>query len=112
MRRHFSDVLNNLKIVPEKEYRKLYDMMCNRRKGIGAHWWEDRSYYEIFSSHFTDFDFRKTILTIQEFNEEYGCNFSEHLDSSDINDLLDLCEYFYNFAFKSKIVLRNDPIMD
>lgn len=89
MRRTFADILNDAEVDVFAEYRSLY-MLVFQRYG----------FYGDMEEHFRQMPFAGTAYNLQDFNERNELDF-EHVEySSDLDDLLLLCEYVYNFAIR------------
>jgi len=91
VRRNFAQVLREGKIDLKNEYSKLYDIFYRRSRRDG------KSIADLVSEHFTDYEFRGTCLTLDEFEWTYGINFVEQPQNFDIDYLVSFCEYIYNF---------------
>ena len=90
MRRNFAQVLRAGKVDPRKEYSKLYSLFYNKDSRDG------KSLADLISMNFEGFYFRGTCLTLDEFDEEHGFNFTEQPQDFDIDYLVSFCEYIYN----------------
>lgn len=90
MRRNFAQVLRAGKVDPQKEYSKLYSLFYNKDSRDG------KSLADLISMNFEGFYFRGTCLTLDEFDEEHGFNFTEQPQDFDIDYLVSFCEYIYN----------------
>lgn len=95
MRRNFAQVLREGKIDLNNEYSKLYDIFYGRSRRDG------KSIADIVSANFTDYNFRGTCLSLEEFEWTYGFDFVKQPQNLDIDYLVSFCEYIYNFILNT-----------
>lgn len=95
MRKNFSQVLKSANIDIRQEYIKLYDLMYGEYiDNMG----KTTSIYDKFCQCFPQIWFRKTTLSLDEFNKKFGFNFVRQPKSFSIDYLINFCEYFYNLT--------------
>ena len=91
MRRNFAQVLQEGKIDIRNEYSKLYAMFYGKDSS-------GNSVAKIISDSFTDYYFRGTCLSLDEFNTVYGFNFEAYPVDVSVEYLVDFCEYIFNLV--------------
>ena len=100
MRKTFEEVLSNFKVDVRKEYSKLYKLYYS-------------VYYKDIQNNFEHFWFRKTCLTIEEFEEQLDLHFDAQPSKFDLDYLISFAEYIYNMMFQLNNVggflLDNNP---
>ena len=87
MRRNFADVLRSSGVDCAAEYFSLHNLLF-RRFGL----------YSLIELRFDSIWFRDTTVSLRDFNQRHSFFFEDVSGDEDIDDLLDLCEYVYNFA--------------
>lgn len=92
MRKNFAQILRSEKIDIKLEYEKLYSMFYDPDPKDG------KSFANIISTQFLSIPFRGTCLSLEEFDIIHEINFDRQPQELEIEDLVDFCEYFYNFA--------------
>lgn len=92
MRKNFAQILRAEKVDIKLEYEKLYSMFYDQNPKDG------KSIADIISINFLSIPFRGTCLSLDEFNIIHEINFDRQPQKLEIEDLVDFCEYFYNFA--------------
>ena len=95
MRRNFAQVLREGKIDIKNEYSKLYAAFYGKASHDG------KSMADIISANFTEFYFRGTCLSLEEFDKTYGFHFTEQPQNFSIDYLVSFCEYVFNFIARS-----------
>lgn len=95
MRKNFAQIMHDRKIDLENEYKKLYNLLYEKRYD---EIWESHSYYDILSSNFEHFWFRDTCLDLDEFNRQNGFCFEEYPVNFNIDYMISFAEYLYNLA--------------
>ena len=93
MRRNFAQVLKAGKIDLKNEYTKFYDLFYSKDSK------DNKSMEDIVSNNFTDYYFRGTCLTLEEFNETYGFKFEKQPQNFNEDYLVCFMEYTYNLIF-------------
>lgn len=94
MRRTFAQILQEAKIDPKQEYKKLYGMLFDRTIVVSN---SNRvSAYDELSECFLSFPFRGTCLSLEEFNELHDFHFEKEPTNFKIDELISLCEYMEN----------------
>mgnify|MGYP007095840290 CR=1 FL=1 len=94
MRRTFAQILQEAKIDPKQEYKKLYGMLFDRTIVVSN---SNRvSAYDELSECFLSFPFRGTCLSLEEFNELNDFHFEKEPTNFKIDELILLCEYMEN----------------
>ena len=94
MRRNFAQILQEAKIDPKQEYKKLYGMLFDRTIVVSN---SNRvSVYDELSECFLSFPFRGTCLSLEEFNELNDFHFEKEPTNFKIDELILLCEYMEN----------------
>lgn len=94
MRRTFAQILQEAKIDPKQEYKKLYGMLFDRTIVVSN---SNRvSAYDELSECFLNFPFRGTCLSLEEFNELHDFHFEKEPTNFKIDELISLCEYMEN----------------
>lgn len=94
MRRNFAQILQEAKIDPKQEYKKLYGMLFDRTIVVSN---SNRvSAYDELSECFLSFPFRGTCLSLEEFNELNDFHFEKEPTNFKIDELILLCEYMEN----------------
>ena len=94
MRRTFAQILQEAKIDPKQEYKKLYGMLFDRTIVVSN---SNRvSAYDELSECFLSFPFRGTSLSLEEFNELNDFHFEKEPTNFKIDELILLCEYMEN----------------
>ena len=91
MRRNFAEVLKEGKIDLKNEYNKLYNILFSKSFEGNT-----KSLYDVFDESFSNFFFRGTCLSLQEFDQKYGFHFVENPTEFDIDYLVSFCEYLQN----------------
>lgn len=96
MRKNFVDILKSAKIDIRKEYIRLYTLFFGEftDKSTG----KQTSIYEKYCECFPQMWFRKTTLSLEEFNKEFGFNFAKQPKNFSIDYLVNFCEYIYNLT--------------
>ena len=94
MRRNFAQILKEAKIDIKSEYKKLYGMLFDRTIQVSPSKWI--SAYDELSSHFLEFYFRGTCLSLEEFDDINGFHFDKEPEPFNIDNLIMLCEYIQN----------------
>lgn len=94
MRRNLAQILQEAKIDPKQEYKKLYGMLFDRTIVVSN---SNRvSAYDELSECFLSFPFRGTCLSLEEFNELNDFHFEKEPTNFKIDELILLCEYMEN----------------
>lgn len=95
-RRNFLQILNEQGINLRREYDRLYDLFYNQKvpSNLGNNY-TLKDYVEI---NFLSVPFRKTCLSLDDFNSTYRFHFVQNPYGFDLNYLLSFCEYTYNFV--------------
>ena len=95
-RRNFLQILNEKGISPIREYERLYGLFytCPIQEANGNCY----TLKDYVAWNFLDVPFRKTCLSIEDFDSTYGFHFVEKPYKVDLNYLLSFCEYTYNFV--------------
>lgn len=88
MRRNFAEVLRSTGVDVGCEYRSLHSRVFERY-GL----------YSFMESHFEYVRFSDTTVSLRDFNKRFGFDFEKIQESAELDDLLSLSEYAYNFAF-------------
>lgn len=89
MRRTFADILNDAEVDVAAEYHSLH-MLVFQRYG----------FYSDMEACFRRMPFAGTAYSLQDFNERSRLDFEQLEYSNNLDDLLLLCEYVYNFAME------------
>ena len=87
MRRTFAEVLRSSGIDVQAEYNSLQSLVYERY-GL----------YTLMDSHFREVWFADTAISLDDFNERHNFEFGRMRSDARLDDLLDLCEYAYNFV--------------
>ncbi|MBR3225761.1 MAG: hypothetical protein IKF78_10635 [Atopobiaceae bacterium] len=87
MRRTFAEVLRSSGIDVQAEYNSLQSLVFERY-GL----------YTFMDSHFREVWFADTAISLEDFNKRHNFDFDRVRSDASLDDLLDLCEYAYNFA--------------
>ena len=96
MRKNFAQILRDAKIDIKKEYEKLYQLFfCEELKSQTEKY---GSVYNLLEHYFTNFYFRGTCLSLQEFDELNGFSFEKEPPDFNIEILVTLMEYIYNLS--------------
>lgn len=96
MRKNFAQILKDAKIDIKKEYEKLYQLFfCEELKSQTEKY---GSVYNLLEHYFTNFYFRGTCLSLQEFDELNGFSFEKEPPDFNIEILVTLMEYIYNLS--------------
>lgn len=90
MRRSFAQALKNGKISINDEYSRLYDLFYIEDYRDG------QSMRDYVNRNIIHMPFRNTCLSLDEFDSQYGFNFTENPDDLDEDYLISFCEYVYN----------------
>ena len=95
-RRNFLQILNEQGINLRREYDRLYDLFYNQKvpSNLGNNY-TLKDYVEI---NFLSVPFRKTCLSLDDFNSTYRFHFVQNPYGFDLNYLLSFCEFTYNFV--------------
>ena len=95
-RRNFYQILNEKGISSIREYERLYGLFytCPIQEANGNCY----TLKDYVAWNFLDVPFRKTCLSIEDFDSTYGFHFVEKPYKVDLNYLLSFCEYTYNFV--------------
>ena len=104
-RRTFSQVLSSAQIDPPKEYERLYAMFYEQSipDGNGIF----MTLYNCCAANFFSFPFRKTCISLDDFNYTFGFRFEKFPGNCDIDYLVRFCEYSYNLAFANQQYLSH-----
>ena len=104
-RNTFSQVLRSAQIDPQKEYERLYAMFYEQSipDGNGIF----MTLYNCCAANFFGFPFRKTCISLDDFNYTFGFRFEKYPGNCDIDYLIRFCEYSYNLAFANQQYLSN-----
>lgn len=107
MRRTFAQILQEAKIDPKQEYKKLYGMLFDRTIVVSN---SNRvSAYDELSECFLSFPFRGTCLSLEEFNELNDFHFEKEPTNFKIDELILLCEYMENLLIAYQYIPLNFP---
>ena len=107
MRRTFAQILQEAKIDPKQEYKKLYGMLFDRTIVVSN---SNRvSAYDELSECFLGFPFRGTCLSLEEFNELHDFHFEKEPANFKIDELISLCEYMENLLIAYQYIPLNFP---
>lgn len=107
MRRNFVQILQEAKIDPKQEYKKLYGMLFDRTIVVSN---SNRvSAYDELSECFLSFPFRGTCLSLEEFNELHDFHFEKEPTNFKIDELISLCEYMENLLIAYQYIPLNFP---
>lgn len=105
MRRTFAQILQEAKIDPKQEYKKLYGMLFDRTIVVSN---SNRvSAYDELSECFLSFPFRGTCLSLEEFNELHDFHFEKEPTNFKIDELISLCEYMENLLIAYQYIPLN-----
>lgn len=112
MRRNFAQILKEAKIDIKSEYQKLYGMLFDRTIQVSSTKWI--SVHDELSSHFLEFYFRGTCLSLEEFDDINGFHFDKEPNPFSIDDLILLCEYIENMlmGYQSVPVAMYSPTIN
>lgn len=112
MRRNFAQILKEAKIDIKSEYQKLYGMLFDRTIQVSSTKWI--SVHDELSSHFLEFYFRGTCLSLEEFDDINGFHFDKEPNPFSIDDLILLCEYIENMlmGYQSAPVAMYSPAIN
>lgn len=96
MRKNFAQVLKSAQIDLKKEYTRLYTLFFGEftDKSSG----EPTSIYQKYCEYFPEMWFRKTTLSLEEFNKEFGFKFTKQPKNFSVDYLINFCEYIYNLT--------------
>lgn len=95
-RRNFLQVLSEKGTDFKKEYDRLYTLFYLQR--IPAPNGGNLALKDYVEFNFLQFPFRKTCLTLEDFDSTYKFYFERVPHGFDLNYLLSFCEYTYNFV--------------
>lgn len=87
MRRTFAEVLRSSGVDVQAEYNSLHSLVFERY-GL----------YTLMGSNFRRVWFASTAVSLNDFNKRHGFDFEAMKLDASLDDLLDFCEYAYNFA--------------
>lgn len=96
MRKNFAQILSEAKVDIKKEYYKLYQLFYCEELNSQTERYE--SVYNLLEHYFTNFYFRGTCLSLQEFDELNGFSFEKEPQDFSIEILVSLMEYIYNLS--------------
>lgn len=104
-RNTFSQVLRSAQIDPKKEYERLYAMFYEQSipDGNGVL----MSLYSCCAANFFNFPFRKTCISLADFDDSFRFHFEKFPGNCDIDYLVRFCEYSYNLAFANQQYLSH-----
>lgn len=88
MRRTFAEVLRSGGVDVQAEYNSLHSLVYERY-GL----------YSLMISHFRKVWFAGTAISLNDFNERHNFDFEQPKSDVELDDLLGLCEYAFNFAY-------------
>lgn len=95
-RRNFSQILKEASVDIRREYDRLYSTFYIRKvpdaNGVGY------SLKEYCASNFLNMPFRKTCLSLDDFDDFYGIYFEKNPSDFNLDFLILFCEYTYNLA--------------
>ena len=109
----FSQILNNASIDIAREFARLYKMFftVKHQNGLGG----ESTLRDYCAVNFSRLPFRKTCISLDDFDFVYGFNFKsvDQLPKNpDINDLLTISEYTYNLAVYNQGISYNFSMLD
>ena len=90
MRKTFAQVLQEGKVDIKREYYRLFSLFFDKDSR------DHKSLYDIIANNFDEIWFRGTAISLDDFNEEHGFDFSKKPEDPTIDDLVCFSEYFYN----------------
>lgn len=91
-RRNFAQILSEAKIDIKREYSRLFCMFYTFQIEPNT------TLRDRCDECFMNMPFRKTCLSLEDFDETYGIDFVEMPSDFDLNYLINFCEYTYNLV--------------
>ena len=101
----FPEVLKQFSIDYLNEYSKLKRLFYQEPAYTPQYRYPSMniSLYSCCADNFISYPYRRTILTLAEFNSSFGFDYHKK-DGEDLEDLIAFCEYVYNLLFHIQIV--------
>lgn len=98
-RKNFAQILEAAGIDIKREYDRLYDLFYLQKSHdmYGNY----GSLKEHCATNFIDVPFRKTCLSLDDFDDCHNSHFEKKQSDVDLNYLVSFCEYTYNFVLWS-----------
>ena len=112
MRKNFAEVLKENKINIRLEYDKLYSILYN--KNIWLSNGQFISLHDLINSNFMAVTFRKTCLSLDEFDEVNGFRFIQFPQDVDLEMLVNISEYIWNMlqSIQPQITCSYPPLIN
>lgn len=89
-----SQVLKNARIDIHREYDRLYNLFCLKK--IDAYTDNQTTLMLFCYENFLSFPFRKTCISLDDFETTFGYHFEEYPPAFNLDYLVSFCEYTYN----------------
>ena len=102
-RRPFSEVIQNTGVNLRKEYDRLFYLFYNCAGPYGTP-------AQQIDSQFQNYYYRKTCLSLSDFDETNDFDFELLPDSVDLNYLVNFCEYCYNLCIYFRLFMITSHI--
>ena len=101
----FPEILKQFSIDDSKEYSKLKRLFYKEQAYTPQYRYPSMniSLYSCCADSFINYPYRKTILSLAEFDSCFGFDFYQK-EGEDLEDLIAFCEYVYNLLFHIKIM--------
>lgn len=105
LNKSFPEILKQFSIDYSKEYSKLKKLFYHEPAYTTQYRYPnvDSSLYSCCADNFINYPYRRTILSLAEFNSSFGFDF-HNKEGEDIEDLIALCEYVFNLLFHIRII--------
>ena len=112
MRKNFAEVLKTNKINIRLEYDKLYSILYSRNIWLSNG--QLISLHDLINSNFMAVTFRKTCLSLDEFDEVNGFRFVQFPQDVDLEMLVNISEYIWNMlqSIRSQIICNYPPLIN
>ena len=112
MRKNFAEVLKENKINIRLEYDKLYSILYN--KNIWLPNGQFISLHDLINSNFMTVSFRKTCLSLDEFDNANGFRFTQFPQEVDLEMLVSISEYIWNMlqSIQNQITCTYPPLIN
>ena len=92
----FSQVLQNASVDIRREYERLYELFALHQFIFSGN--RKSTLREMCASNFINLPFRKTCISLDDFDNTFGYRFIEKPTEFDLDQLVTFCEYSFNLA--------------
>lgn len=112
MRKNFAEVLKENNVNIRLEYDKLYSILYS--KNIWLSNGQFISLHDLINSNFMTVSFRKTCLSLDEFNDANGFYFTQFPQDVDTETVVSISEYIWNMlqSIQNQIACNYPPLIN